>query len=1073
MFNITNQIIANGCYRSNSLSLGEEYYDEGAVRDLEFISSFNAFRGYVRGSNNYRVTIVFDENNNLKDFICSCPDYKNYPSYFCKHLVAGLLAIKNIKSFNPELRNAQVVTEKLFKHFANKNEEGFKKTLDLEVVFNYYEDDYDNEKPYLELKIGLDKLYVVKNIKRLLETFKTGKKLVFGKNFTLYPDQHNFKPEDKLIIEMLNDIYDVDEYKVSDYEDKRGSLFSGKQVILPDSFVEEFLKIREKNLNLNINGVEYKNVLLVNEDLPIEFKIKKEEDKLRVESSILAEILALTTKGSSFFYAGVIYKPSELQIENILPLYKSFKQSLSQSLLILEDYKQKFISEILPELEKAGTVELSTNLEKEIIKLPFESDISLNMDIETLWVEVKFTYGKWKINPFSNEALLTDGFILVRNIAQERKIMSLLERTNFRVSNLKIYLDDEDKIFEFLTEILPELKKISKIHSTDQIDILNMIQKPEFTGKVDLNEEMGMLDFSFKLEGIEKEELHSVFSAYKEKKKYYRLQDGTFMNLEEKEFAEIYDLVKLLGLKKKDLLKDVQQIPKYRAIYLESLIEKQELNFSNINNAFKELTKNIKNPEELHFSYPEEVENILRAYQKTGYKWLKNLAHYGFGGILADDMGLGKTLQSITYILSEKNKYKEPVLVVVPTSLLYNWQMELDQFAPSIKTKIISGSKEERGELLKNLEDVDIVITSYPLVQRDIEEYLNYCFSYCIIDEAQYIKNPQSQRSKAVKMIKAKNYLALTGTPIENSLTELWSIFDFIMPGYLPHYTEFTRRFSNPIEKEGNDKAANHLARLVRPFILRRIKGDVLKELPAKIENKMISELTIDQKKVYLAYLEKISREITDDLQEKGLAKSRIKILAGLTRLRQICCHPGLFLENYTGESGKLEQLKEVLREIVAQGHRVLIFSQFTSMLAIISKMLEKENYEYLYIDGSVKAEERMRRVSAFNKGEGDMFLISLKAGGTGLNLTGADIVIHFDPWWNPAVEDQASDRAHRFGQEKVVQVLKFIAKGTIEEKIYKLQLKKKELIDKLIEPGETMLNTLSEEEIYDLLEMK
>ncbi|SMB91329.1 Superfamily II DNA or RNA helicase, SNF2 family [Desulfonispora thiosulfatigenes DSM 11270] len=1072
MFNITNQIIANGCSRHNSLSLGEEYYNEGAVRDLEFISSFNAFRGYVRGGNNYRITIVFNEQGSLKDYICSCPDYQNYPSHFCKHLVAGLLAIKNIKSFNPELRNAQEVTENLFHHFASKTEEGFRQVLDLEVVLNYQEIDDSNEKPYLEFKIGFEKLYVVKNVKRLVEAMQTGKNLVFGKNFTFYPLQNGFKPDDNFIIEMLKDIYDIDEYKISSYEDKKGSLFSGKKVYLSDSFLEKFIDLREDNLIVNINGINYDQMPIIDADLPINFQIEKEQDRLRIQSDILSNILALTTKGSYFFYAGKLYRPSKKQIANIMPLYRSFKKSISNSLLILPEYKEKFISEILPELEKAGDVDVSPNLEEEIVKIPFNSSIYLDIDEGTLWAEIKFIYGKWEINPFSNNTIPTEGFILVRDMEKEKRIMALLERTNFRVSNLKIYLDDEDKIFEFLTEIIPELRESANVYYSSEVNALKMIHKPVFTGQVSLNNNIGMLDFSFKLEGIEREELYDILAAYKEKKKYYRLRDGSFMLLQEENFGEVSDIVNLLGLKKKDLLQEVQQIPKYRAMYFDGLMEKQELGFLNVNNSFRELTKNIKNPEDLDFPFPKEVEGLLRDYQKKGYKWLKTLAHYGFGGILADDMGLGKTLQSITYILSEQKENTEPVLVIVPTSLLYNWQMELEQFAPSMKTRIISGSRNERRELLDNLEEVDLVITSYPLVQRDIEEYLNYNFSYCIIDEAQYIKNPHSQRAKAVKMIKAKNYLALTGTPIENSLIELWSIFDFIMPGYLPAYTEFTRKYLNPIEKEGDAKATNDLAKLVRPFILRRVKEDVLKELPAKIENKMISELTLEQKKIYLAYLEKISKEITDDLKEKGLAKSRIKILAGLTRLRQICCHPGLFLDNYTGDSGKLEQLKEVLQEIIGQGHRVLIFSQFTSMLAIISEMLDRENYKYLYIDGSVKAMERMVRVSAFNEGEGDIFLISLKAGGTGLNLTGADVVIHFDPWWNPAVEDQASDRAHRFGQEKVVQVLKFIAKGTIEEKIYKLQLKKKELIDKLIEPGETMLSSLSEQEIYDLLEI-
>ena len=348
-------------------------------------------------------------------------------------------------------------------------------------------------------------------------------------------------------------------------------------------------------------------------------------------------------------------------------------------------------------------------------------------------------------------------------------------------------------------------------------------------------------------------------------------------------------------------------------------------------------------------------------------------------------------------------------------------------------------------------------------------------FSSCFLDEAQQIKNPQSLTAQCARRIRAKHRFALTGTPMENSLVELWSIFQFIMPGYLQSQKAFLQKYGGPTASPDNPALENGpalLAAKVRPFIMRRVKEEVLRELPPKIEHRLLSELTREQKKLYLAYLEQLRKETRERLENEGFQKSRIHILAGLTRLRQICCHPALFVENYHGESAKLLQLAELLQEAVGGGHRVLIFSQFTEMLQLIREMLDREGYRYFYLDGSVKTSERLQLVRTFNRGEAEIFLISLRAGGTGLNLTGADVVVKYDLWWNPAVEEQAAGRAHRIGQRKVVQVFRLLAKDTIEEKIYELQQKKRALIDQVIRPGETFLSAMSESDIRHILEL-
>ena len=444
---------------------------------------------------------------------------------------------------------------------------------------------------------------------------------------------------------------------------------------------------------------------------------------------------------------------------------------------------------------------------------------------------------------------------------------------------------------------------------------------------------------------------------------------------------------------------------------------------------------------------------------------MKRLATLGFGGILADDMGLGKTLQVIAFVTGENTD--KPSLIVTPSALIYNWLNEIRRFTPEARVLVVDGPKEERAKLVDSADDYDFVITSYPMLRRDGALYQNREFAYCFIDEAQYIKNPKTMNARSVKNVNARVRFALTGTPIENSLMELWSIFDFVMKGYLYGTKEFRDRFEIPIAKNYDSGAADDLRAKIKPFILRRMKNDVLEELPEKIENTVYADLVPEQRRLYSAYLATAKSE-TAALLESG---SKMRVLTLLMRLRQICCHPALFDENYKKESGKLNALLDIVTGALASGHRVLIFSQFTSMLAIIRRQLDSMDISSFYIDGQTKPYERTEMAQRFNDGERGVFLISLKAGGTGLNLIGADTVIHFDPWWNPAVMDQASDRAYRIGQTRAVQVIRLASSGTIEEKILRLQESKRLLADDIIKMNEDSFASLSNEEILSLFE--
>ena len=446
-------------------------------------------------------------------------------------------------------------------------------------------------------------------------------------------------------------------------------------------------------------------------------------------------------------------------------------------------------------------------------------------------------------------------------------------------------------------------------------------------------------------------------------------------------------------------------------------------------------------------------------------------------GIIRDcykDPVCDAVVKLIEVVCDHGKEERKPVLVVCPSSLTLNWKEEASKFTPSLKTVVISGDSKARENIINNIPDYDIVITSYDLLKRDINLYKekNYNFRYIIADEAQYIKNNNTQNAKVIKEINADTKFALTGTPIENSLSELWSIFDFIMPGYLYSYNKFKILYETPISKDEDKEAMAKLKSMIEPFILRRIKENVLTELPEKTITVLNNEMTGEQLKIYLSYMQSAKKQAKEEIEANGIANSQIKILALLMRLRQICCHPGLFIENYEGESSKLNQCMEIVKDAINGGHKILLFSGYSSMFTYLEREFEKENIKYFKLTGQTKVEDRMDLVNEFNNNDDiKVFLISLKAGGTGLNLIGADMVIHYDPWWNLSAENQATDRTYRIGQKRNVQVYKLITKNSIEEKIYNLQERKAKLAEDMLSMNETFISKLSKDEIMDLFE--
>ena len=563
----------------------------------------------------------------------------------------------------------------------------------------------------------------------------------------------------------------------------------------------------------------------------------------------------------------------------------------------------------------------------------------------------------------------------------------------------------------------------------------------------------GNLGASLYIEGIDKNEYTNIYKSYKDKYKYHLMPDGSYIDLKDNDLEKIFQMIDVLGIYG-DFEK--MKIPDSKAIFLDKLLENEDdlINgrkyVDNVIKKYNKLSKNIKVPDNLKAN--------LRDYQVEGFEFFNTLSNYNFGGILADEMGLGKTIQTLAFLLSQKDKKS---IVITPTSLIFNWKSEFEKFTPDIKLGIAYGSKIQREKILENHKDYDVILTSYGTYKNDMEKYENINFDYCIIDEAQNIKNPDSIITKAVKTINAQMKFALTGTPIENSIMELWSIFDFVMPGYLYNKKKFESIFVN------NEKNQEQLKSLIKPFMLRRTKKEVINELPDKIEHKYYVELDKEHKRAYKSFVNLIKRRILENNEDN------ITAFSYLTKLRQLSIAPEIIVKNYKGKNSKLEILINIIKQ--EKDRKILVFSQFTKVLKIIEQRLKNENISYSYLDGKTEAKDRIKLVEEFNSSDTKrVFLISLKAGGTGLNLTSASMVVHFDPWFNPASEDQASDRAHRIGQKNVVDIIKLISKDTVEEKVVALQDYKKEIIEEIINSNlqnTTSLKKLSREEIIDLFE--
>ena len=934
----------------------------------------------------------------------------------------------------------------------------------------------------IEFKIGDKRMYKIKNLSEFYIKMSNKEFRKYGDKLEFVHTKEMFEQESQKILEFIMKYAEIIAFTNSNANSNYryyGKALNESTIIIGNTAIDELFEVLKNKKVIMERDYEKHPVEFVEENPGLEFALEKTaENEYRIIANFdIYKVVALKGKSSKYILTETKLYKCDKEFENTtLRLIRLFRENYMNQVALSKNQLGELFSIILPRVKDA--IKISPDIQEEIKEYqPEKLGVKVFLDFdekENIVADARLCYGENEFNPLNEKE--EKEFKYPRNIIEETKAMNVFRKTGFMfdVKNLRFILLDQDKIYEFLTNDINYYMQKFEVLATDNFKTKEVI-RPKMSS-LGVRVENNLLSVDLSQLNVDLDELEEIIKKYKLKKKYHRLKNGDFIDLEDNKEIEFIDkLLSGTNTDFKELKTGNIRMPVNRSLYLDQLLKEIKGTHIVKNAEYKDIVENLdKDLLDEEEQVPKEMEKILRPYQVLGFKWLKNLDRYKFGGILADDMGLGKTIQMISILLDyvQKNDNRRASIVISPSSLSLNWKNEIEKFAPSLKIKVVRGTANERKNIIENVDKYDLIITSYDLLKRDIEVYTekDYQFRYIIADEAQYLKNNNTKNAKAIKQLKSDTRYALTGTPIENSLAELWSIFDFIMPGYLFGYREFKSEYEVAIVKEEDKDVMAKLKMLIEPFILRRTKKEVLTELPEKTITVLNNEMEEEQKNIYLSYLVQAKQELQEEIDINGYERSQIKILAALTRLRQICCHPSLFIDDYTAGSSKLEQCLEIIEDGIMAGHKILLFSSYTSMFEIIEKELKQRDINYFKLTGSTKVDERIELVDEFNRNpEIGVFLISLKAGGTGLNLIGADMVIHYDPWWNISAENQATDRAYRIGQKNNVQVYKLITKDSIEEKIYELQQRKAELMDNMLDTQTTFINKLSKDDIMNL----
>lgn len=1054
-------------------------------------------QGQIEDETKVYQTRIFIKGSQIYDYSCSCAEGNSFrgPCVHAKALQEAFARQQKAEHTPPVSTSPEI--RMMIREYTNREVARILGEEEREPVYLHPYLQIRRGEVLLEARIGREKRYIVKNLLEFAQAVHSGKRVEYGKGMAFEHVPSAFAPESRPFLDLL--LEEADAY-IRHYEEMRGHA----GLPLP---VMRALTLGSAARDRLFDLLEGKEVQTEDEKGAERVcRVERKDPRFPVEVEARGDGIAVTVPSALTSFRGEqrLYVADGLHLFGCSELYTEtmgvFLEQMEQGGRECGSRKEKrellvgsrdiplFYARVLEGMEALGILQ-STEIDwekyrPEALKARFEFDSD---SPDELRLRPTLSYGDFTFSPLADEHVPRE---ICRDVPAEFYISRLITRY-FSYwedeSGELVIRGDEEALYQVLSEGMPQFQEVGEVWLSESVRHLRVLPPPEVSMGVSLGG--GWLDLKIETAGIDPAELLQVLSEYRQKKKYYRMKNGEFLQLSGGGLQALDSLTADLGLTKSEFQAGEAKIPAYRAFYLDSLSGDGRMKLFQRDEAYGMMVRDLKTAQSVSYAVPAVLEKTLREYQKIGYTWMRTLARYHFGGILADDMGLGKTLQVIallTAFYQEKTEQKAagnegsgselplPSLIVCPASLVYNWGQEFARFSPGIRVLLIAGTAKERQEQLEEQmrmeasEGAQVIITSYDLLKRDRAAYLGRTFEYEIIDEAQVIKNAKTQGAKAVKEISANARFALTGTPVENRLSELWSIFDFLMPGFLYSYRKFRERYELPIVKNQDPEALTALRRMTGPFVLRRLKKDVLRELPGKEERIVYSAASGRQQKLYTASALKLKEALAGGAWS---GNGKLEVLSQLMRLRQICCDPALCFEDYTGESAKLETCVSLIASASAAGHKILLFSQFASMLERIRERLLQEGISSHLLVGATPKEERSRMVQAFASDEVPVFLISLKAGGTGLNLTAADIVIHYDPWWNVAAQNQATDRAYRIGQEKPVTVYKLILKDTIEENLLKLQNAKLALAAQVVSEGMVSLGDLSQNELMELFE--
>lgn len=1079
---ISEEEISRHCYprtfqRAQQLALsGRNILTKQCRYDEDETTASAFFIGSKGWNERYRSFVTFDEEDDtIIDYSCTCPAMDNYDG-MCKHCAALMLSYNEApeRFLGFQKRRPSAVTSASIAAFMERSklvsEAEDAGSIDLETTISY---GYHRWTAHFKIS-GTKGSYVIKSISDFVGRIRKREQFTYGKKLSFVHAPDMFTDRARAIAAFLDKAVSVRDHVNSSASWRyRGRDDSGRDLELSDVEVIELIDLLD-GTTFSVDGTDYgvrsnARAHVEHEDPIIDIKL----NKVGTEgySIVRADPIPFAAHGDRMYvWLGDTFYRCSPEYARCADFLQDVYDSEDDRLFIGNADMPLFCATMLPSIE--GHLHVHTPNDVDAYRpVPCHLEFFFDKDKKAVSCDVQAIYGEIRFplfeqNDTADNTDHTPGPL--RNELVEGMAKRLVNRYFQRVRQ-RIPLEDDEAIAQLIFGGLLEFQGIGTVFTTPTFDRLLTDRKPRVSFGLSLAGDL--INLTVSSDDLPASDIGPLLASYKKHKRYHRLRSGAFIDLQDNNLAELNRIVSDLGITAKQLSQGVVELPAFRAFYLD-----EELEDAHRDESFTHYIESFKNAPEKTYRVPCPLDKTLRGYQIEGFEWLNLLVDRGFGGILADEMGLGKSAQLISLLLARRSSARDigPSLIICPASLVYNWLAEFKRFAPGLDVRAIVGTKQERARIRKS-KACDVFVTSYDLLRIDSDEYDSREFYCCVLDEAQYIKNHATLTTRSVKRLTARHRFALTGTPMENRLSELWSIFDFLMPGLLGSYMRFRERFELSI-MGGDEDAAQRLRTLVEPFMMRRVKTNVLRDLPDKLESVFYAQMEGEQRRLYVASEQQLRESLTEqrkNRKSKSFDARKVEILAELTKLRQLCCDPQLLYENYEGPSTKLDAVIELVESAIDAGEKVLVFSQFTSFLALIADRLDTIDAPYYTLTGATAKKKRLELVNAFNEDDTPVFLMSLKAGGTGLNLTGATLVIHADPWWNAAAQAQATDRAHRIGQTQVVSVYKVIAKDTIEERILRLQESKSDLADRIIGSGDAgiSLAKMTEDDLIELLQ--